>query len=84
LVTLNELTYRNEIMSATLTEKIEQLSPELQKEVEQFVQTLVETSKKKERKKPKMDWAGALIELRDQYTSVELQHEILRERMKQP
>jgi hypothetical protein len=71
-------------MSTALTEKIEQLSPELQREVEQFVQTLIEKSKKKHRKKPKFEWAGALAHLRDQYTSVELQHEILKERMKQP
>lgn len=68
----------------TLEEKIQRLSPELQQEVEQFVQSLLEKTQKREKKIPKFEWAGALKELRDQYTSVELQHEILNERMKQP
>jgi len=29
------------------------------------------------RKKLRLDWAGALKDMRDQYTSVELQHKIL-------
>ncbi|MBS4027261.1 MAG: DUF2281 domain-containing protein [Ignavibacteriales bacterium] len=70
--------------TTSLEEKIQQLPPELQKEVEQIVQSLWEKSQHTKRQKPKFEWAGALKHLRDQYTSVELQHEILQERMKQP
>ncbi len=70
--------------TATLQKKIQQLPLELQIEVEQIVQSLLEKTQREKRKKPKLDWAGALKEFRDQYTSVELQHEILNERMKQP
>ena len=58
----------------TLTEKIEQLPPELQEEVEEFVQSLVENRQGSARKTPRFHWAGALKDLRTQYTSVELQH----------
>lgn len=58
----------------TLKEKIEQLPPELQEEVEEFVQSLVENRQGSERKTPRFRWAGALKDLRTQYTSVELQH----------
>lgn len=58
---------------------IKKLPPELQQEVEDFVEFLLEKrvkEVKKSRRKPRFDWAGALKELRDQYTSVELQHKI--------
>ena len=71
-------------MSATLEENIQKLSPELQQEVEQFVQSLLEKDQKRAKKRPKLDWAGALKEFRDQYTSVELQHEISRMRTEEP
>ncbi|MBS4028316.1 MAG: DUF2281 domain-containing protein [Ignavibacteriales bacterium] len=70
--------------TTTLQEKIQKLPLELQIEVEQMVQSLLEKTQREKRKKPKLDWAGALKELRDQYTSVELQHEISKERMKLP
>ncbi|TAK57697.1 MAG: DUF2281 domain-containing protein [Bacteroidetes bacterium] len=71
-------------MSTTLEEKINKLPPELQQEVELFIQQLLDKGKKQKKQKPKFEWAGALRHLRNQYTSVELQHEILNERMKQP
>ena len=71
-------------MSHTLEEKINKLSPHLLQEVEQFVELLLEKDRKRTKKKPKLDWAGALKELRSQYTSVELQHEISRMRIKEP
>lgn len=62
-------------MSAkTLKEKIDRLPPELQEEVEEYVQALIESRQGSERKIPQFRWAGALKELKDQYTSVELQH----------
>jgi galactose-1-phosphate uridylyltransferase len=54
---------------------IKQLPPELQEEVKDFVEFLLE-KKKKQRRKLKMNWAGALKDLRDKYTSFELQHKI--------
>jgi hypothetical protein len=60
----------------TLEEMIQELPPELRKEVEDFVEFLLEKRKPKPKGKPRFDWAGALKDLRDQYTSVELQHKI--------
>ena len=55
---------------------IQELPPELQEEVGDFVEFLVEKRLKKPRGIPNFGWAGALKDLRDQYTSVELQHKI--------
>ncbi len=64
----------------TLEEKIKELPPELQQEVGDFVEFLLEKRKPKAELKPKgkfkFDWAGALKDMRDEYTSVELQHKI--------
>lgn len=57
-------------------ERIKELLPELQQEVEDFVEFLVKKRLKKPRGKPNFGWAGALKDLLDQYTSVELQHKI--------
>ena len=65
----------NEVMQ-TLKELVEQLPPDLQQEAKDFVGFLLEKRRKKGRGKPRFDWAGALKNLRDQYTSVELQHKI--------
>lgn len=56
---------------------IKDLPPELQQEVEDFVKFLLEKHRKKPQGKLKFDWEGALEDLRDKYTSVELQHKIL-------
>ena len=58
-----------------LKDKIDRLPPELKKEVDDFVNFLLDKNKKKSGDF-KFDWAGALSELKDQYTSVELQHKI--------
>ncbi len=60
-----------------LEELIKELPSELQQEVEDFVQFLIEKRTRKPKGKLKFDWEGALQDLRDQYTSVELQHKIL-------
>ncbi|MGB9596178.1 MAG: DUF2281 domain-containing protein [Candidatus Poribacteria bacterium] len=60
----------------TLIEKIEDLSPEDQREIEDFVDFLREKRARRLKKKPTFSWAGALKELKDQYTSVELQHKV--------
>ena len=55
---------------------IQELPPELQQEVGDFVEFLMKKRLKSTRGKPSFGWAGALKDLRDQYTSVELQHKI--------
>ncbi len=60
----------------TLKEFVEKLPPDLQQEVQDFIEFLLEKQGKKPRGKPRFDWAGALKDMKDRYTSVELQHEI--------
>lgn len=57
-----------------LQELFEELPPNLQQEVLDFAEFLLEKSKKRPEGVPHFRWAGALKDLRDQYTSVELQH----------
>lgn len=64
----------------TLAEFVEQLPPDIQKEVKDFAEFLLEKRARREHKVPAFDWEGALRDLGDQYTSVELQHKILRMR----
>jgi len=61
----------------SIDERIKNLPPALKKEVEKFVDVLLKKQRKKSRGKLRMDWAGALKDLRGKYTSVELQHKIL-------
>lgn len=61
----------------TLEEKIKELPPELQKDVFDFVEFLLEKRAKKRGKRLRQDWAGALRNYRDQYTSLELQKKAL-------
>jgi hypothetical protein len=60
----------------TLEDKIKNLPPGYRQEVQDFVEFILEKRLKKRRKKPKFDWAGAARDLRDKYSSVELQHKI--------
>jgi len=59
-----------------LEELIKELPAEIQEEVRDFVEFLLEKRMKRSRGRPRFDWAGALKDLRDQYTSVELHHRI--------
>ena len=59
-----------------LPELVQLLPSEMQQKVRDFVEFLLEKRLKKPRGKPTFEWAGALKDLRDQYTSVELQHKI--------
>jgi len=60
-----------------IDEMMKELPPELQQEVEDFVQFLLEKRTRKPKGEFRFDWEGALQDLRDKYTSVELQHKIL-------
>jgi len=61
----------------SLEEKINNLPPGYRQEVEDFVEFILEKRLKKKRGKPKFNWAGAAKDLRNKYSSVELQHKIL-------
>ena len=61
----------------TLEDMIKELPPELRKEVEDFAQFLLEKRAQKYGRKLRQDWAGALREYRDRYTSLELQKKAL-------
>lgn len=60
-----------------LLEKLQELPPEAQEEVTRFVDFLWRKHRAKSGREPAFSWRGALSHLRDQYTSVELQHRIL-------
>jgi len=60
-----------------IADRINELPPELQQEVEDFVQFLLDKRVPKPQGQLKLDWRGGLRDLRDQYTSVQLQHKVL-------
>lgn len=62
----------------TLEEKIRELPPELQREVEDFVEFLLEKRAKRSKQPPEIHFRGALKDLAPGYSSVDLQHEILK------
>ena len=62
----------------SIDEMVDKLAPEQQAEVRDFVEFLLAKQRSAPRRKPQFDWAGALDDMRDNYTSVELQHEIAR------
>lgn len=62
---------------STLKELVEQLPPDLQEEARIFVEFLLEKRAERKGVKLRQDWAGALRDYRDQYTSLELQKKAL-------
>lgn len=61
-----------------LDEMVKELPIERQAEVRDFVEFLLAKQPPRQRRKPQFDWAGALKDMRNEFTSVELQHEITR------
>jgi hypothetical protein len=61
----------------SLEDVIRDLPPESQAKVRQFVETLLPITDRRQRKKLKQNWAGALRDYREQYTSLELQKKAL-------
>ena len=58
--------------------KLKELPEDLKKEVLNFIEFLLQKHKKSEkREKFRFDWEGGLLELREKYSSVELQHKAL-------
>jgi len=61
----------------SMSELVAGLPPDCQQQVREFVETLL-AKRCRQRTRPNFDWAGSLTELRDKYTSVDLQHQISR------
>lgn len=62
--------------------KIHNLPPNLVEEVEKYIDFLLSKSDNKGNQKLKQDWAGALGDISDRYSSVELQKKALEWRIK--
>ena len=67
------LSREGRVVMGALDELVEKLPPELQREVEDFARFLLETRKQTKSARLRLDWAGALSEFREKYTSLELQ-----------
>lgn len=61
----------------SLTDQIEQLPPELKQEVRNFVEILLEKRENRSETELQLDWRGALEDLNQKYTSVELEQKSL-------
>jgi len=61
-----------------IKDKLEELPSDVQKEVLDYIDYLLQKHKKyTSTKKFKFDWEGGLSELKEKYTSVELQHKAM-------
>ncbi len=60
----------------SIEEMVKELPEELKSEVQEFIQKLLRKKSQKSKGKPSFKWAGALKDMKYQYTSVELQHKI--------
>lgn len=61
---------------AEIVQKIESLPPELQREVADFIDFIEQRHRRHVSGQINLDWVGALQDMREQYSSVELQHAI--------
>lgn len=62
-----------------LQELAERLPPELEEEVVRYLESLINKGRPAHQQQHlSLDWRGGLRDLRDQFTSVELQHSITR------
>lgn len=68
----------------TIEEKIRALPLALQDEVEDFVTFLLERRNPRSHRPLSCSWAGALYDLKQQYSSVEMQHAINQWRTENP
>jgi hypothetical protein len=62
----------------SLEEMVREVPSEYRAQLRSYVQSLLARRSIEQPGKPQFTWAGALEGLRDQYTSVELQHRITR------
>lgn len=63
--------------SKPLEDLVKELPPQFQEQVRRFVESLLDTKAHRPGGKLRQDWAGALSDYRDQYTSLELQKKSL-------
>ena len=61
----------------SLEELVRELPPDMLAEVRDFVEFLLEKRVRVPKAKLRLDWRGALRDLRDQYTAMELEHKTL-------
>lgn len=61
----------------SLEEMVRELPPDSQEKVRQFVETLLKRTNDGAGHKLRQNWAGALSEYREKYTSLELQKKAL-------
>ncbi len=61
----------------TLKELVENVPPDLEPEVKDFVEFLLSKHRRKKGGRMKLHWRGGLKDLKEDYTSVELQHKSL-------
>lgn len=66
----------NMIQIKPLEEIIKKLPPEALQEVEDFASFLLEKKHPQKRQKPTFNWVGALENINEPLSSVELQHEV--------
>jgi hypothetical protein len=57
-----------------LEQLAKELPPELHRAAEDFLESLLAKRSRKRKVALKLDWRGGLRDLRDRYTSMELQH----------
>lgn len=67
-----------------LEQMLNELPPEERHQIEDFTEFLWERHHPKVRRKPRFDWVGALKDIEEPLTSVELQHEVSRWRTREP
>ena len=60
-------------MKSNFVEKFNRLPADFQEKAIKYIDSLLTQKELQRKKKPKLDWAGGLRELRDQYTAIELQ-----------
>ena len=60
------------------------LGPEQQEAVRRFIEALTSESGNTPAQEPAFRWAGALSDMRERFTSVELQHALLDARTERP
>ena len=58
----------------SLEELVRELPPDMAAEVRDFIEFLLSKQERRVGRLLQQDWAGALRDYREQYTSVELQH----------
>jgi hypothetical protein len=66
------------MMKQVVKVKLEELPDDLKKEVMDYIEFLLQKyGKRRKKEKFSFDWEGGLSEMKDKYTSVELQHKSL-------